>query len=183
MVAPSLTGGNVGNLYIGKGICRFQKAGDVSPTDLGNVTDVTLTADNETLEHFSSRQGIKTKDLVITLSRALTLKFTAEEYTPFNVALQVQGTLNEAAADGPEVEIYGASDISGTFTFEGTNDQGPRMNLTLFNCTINPTGDLGLITDEFGAIEMEANVLPSADAGENLGRTGFIKWTNLPDAS
>ena len=55
--------------------------------DVGNATLVSLAPEEETLEHYSSREGIKTLDLEVTLSRKLKGKFTVDEYDKRNLQL------------------------------------------------------------------------------------------------
>lgn len=177
MVAPTLTSPNVGNLQIGKGIVSFTKDGG-SERDVGNVTEMVVTTDMTTLEHFTSRAGTKAKDLVVVLEKKGTIKLTLEEITAENVALQLLGTVNEAGADGPEVEIFAQNAITGALKFVGTNDVGPRINVELYNVSITPNGDFGLITDEWNNIELTADML-AATSGPNVGKFGRVYWTNV----
>lgn len=178
MPTPTTISPNVGNLQVGKGIVTFQKDGAGAFRDLGNVSDMVITPEVTTLEHFSSREGTKKKDLVITLEQKATVKMTMEEFTPDNFALMVQGTNDEAAMGGPEVEIFGATAISGHLRFVGTNDVGPKITVDLYNVTFNPSGDLNFISDEFNGMEVTADVL-AAQGGANDGKFGVAKFTNM----
>lgn len=174
---PTTLSPNVGNLQVGKGIVSFQKDGTGDFRDLGNVSEMVITPEVETLEHFSSRQGTKKKDLVIVLEQKATVKMTMEEFTPDNLALMLQGTVDEAAVGGPTVEIFGASSISGHLRFVGTNDVGPKITVDLYNVSFNPDGDLNMISDEFNGMEVTADVL-AATSGENEGKFGIAQFTN-----
>jgi hypothetical protein len=177
-MAPTTLSPNVDNLQVGKGIVSFKKTGDSEYRDLGNVSEMVITPEVETLEHFSSRQGTKKKDLVIILEQKAVVKFTMEEYTPDNFSLMVYGTVDEDAVDGPEVEIFGGSSITGALKFVGTNDVGPKITVDLYNVSFAPDGDLALISDEFNGMELTGEVL-AATSGENEGKFGIAKWTNM----
>lgn len=182
MSTPTLTSPNVDNLQVGKGIVSFKKTGDADYRDLGNVSEIVITPEVETLEHFSSREGTKKKDLVIVIEQKASCKITMEEITAGNLALMVYGTVDEAAVGGPEVEIFGGSSITGALKFVGTNDVGPKITVDLYNVSFTPTGDLSLISDEFNNMEVTADVL-AATSGPNVGKFGLAKFTNVEPAS
>jgi len=56
-VSPS-----VENYHIGKGIVSFKETGGSTFVDLGNAPSFVYAPTVEKLEHFSSREGVKTKD-------------------------------------------------------------------------------------------------------------------------
>lgn len=182
MPAPTAIAPNTGNLRVGKGALWFKKTGAIDFVHLGNCTDVVLTPDMETLEHFSSLLGVRTKDLVVILTKQAALSFTMEEFTPFNLSLMSFGTLDEAAVGGTEVEIFANSEVTGEIKFISANDIGPKIDMYLHNVSIRPTGDIALISDEWSSMECEADVLP-AQSGLDVGKFGYFKWTNLAPAS
>jgi hypothetical protein len=47
------------NYYVGKGKISFKPTGAVSFCDIGNVTELETTPNVTTLEHFSSREGVR----------------------------------------------------------------------------------------------------------------------------
>lgn len=55
--------------------------------DLGNATAFTITIDEETLEHLSSREGLKTVDKEVTISRAMSLGWTLDEINHENMGM------------------------------------------------------------------------------------------------
>ena len=171
------TSPNVLNLQVGKGIVSFKRAGDADYRDLGNVTSFAITPENETLEHFSSREGIKKRDVLIVIQQKATVKINMEEFTSKNIALMLYGTVDEDAVGGPEIEIFGTTSVTGALRFVGTNDYGPKMTIDLWNVSFNPTGDLEMISDEWNGMEVTADVLVAAD-GPNVGKFGLVKITN-----
>lgn len=179
MPAPTTTSPNVGNLQVGKGIVSFKKEGDDTFRDLGNVTTFTITPNLTTLDHFTSRAGIQQKDLTIVLQQACTLKLDMEEVTADNLALMLQGSVDEATMGGPTVEIFGGNgNITGELKFVGTNDVGPKCTVDLFNVSFSPTGDIDFISDSWNAMEATADVL-IAPSGPNVGKFGTVQFTNV----
>ena len=173
----SLTSPDVGNLYIGKGIVSFKKAGDVDFRDLGNVPEAELTLEIEELEHFTSRAGTRSKDLVVVLEKGGNVRFVMEEWTPENLLIFFLGTtVDEMAAGGPSFDILASNSIEGEWKFVGTNDVGPNYTVHAHNVRITPTGSINLITEEWGGIEVTAEMLLS----QTTGKFGTVQLTNLP---
>lgn len=183
MPEPTLISPNTGNYRLGKGIVSFKREGSADFVDLGNCTEATITPTVEKLDHFSSRAGIRQKDLSVTLEQGGTLALIMEEFTPHNVAMMVMGDVDEAALGGPEVTIFTNTEIYGELKITATNDIGPRIDWHLYRVSLNPSGEFGAIEqDEWGNMELEGELL-AADGGPNDGKFGVLKWTNLADAS
>lgn len=179
MVA-SLTSPNVGNLRVGKGIVSFMKTGFSEFRDLGAVPEFELSMEAETLDHFSARAGIRSKDFSVVLEQGGNVRFIMEEWTPFNASLFLLGDVDEAAVGGPEVEIFGSDSVEGKMRFVGTNEVGPKMTATFDSVKISPTGSINFIDeDDFGGMEVTAEILRS----EETDSFGMVKWTNIGSES
>jgi hypothetical protein len=172
------TSPDVNNLQVGKGIVSFKKTGASTFRDLGNVTSLIITPNMDTLEHFSSREGVKKKDLTVILSKQATVKLVMEEFTADNLAIMVLGDVDETAVGGPEVEIFSTTAVTGELKFVGTNEIGPQITVDLYNVSFTPSGDLQMISDEFNNMEVTGDVLV-AGSGANAGKFGIAKFTNL----
>jgi hypothetical protein len=182
MTNPTMHSPNVGNLQVGKGIVSFKKTGDSVFRDLGNVTSFVITPDMDTLDHFSSREGVKKKDITIILEKKGTVKLTMEEFTAQNLSIMVLGSFDEDAVGGPEVEIFSSTQVTGELKFVGTNDVGPKITVDLYNVSFSPSGDLEMISDEWNNMEVTADMLVAAD-GANAGKFGLAKFTNVTEVS
>lgn len=96
---------------LGRGACYFGAPLDSStglPTNfrhLGNCTEFQVSMETETLEHQSSREGLKTTDKEVTLSQKMTLSITLDEINFQNLALFLSGESAEllAASENPTV--------------------------------------------------------------------------------
>jgi hypothetical protein len=87
----------VSQYYIGKGIVSFQlmtgvTTPDIAYVDVGNVPVFEFTPNITTLAHFSSRFGVRAKDLEVITEKSATLAITMEEWTYRNLMVAFLGT-------------------------------------------------------------------------------------------
>ena len=73
------TSPSVQNYHIGKGVVTFTETGGSTARDLGNAPDFVYTPKVTKLEHFSSREGVKTKDFTAITEIGATIKLTLDE--------------------------------------------------------------------------------------------------------
>lgn len=99
-MAKNLTGlPNTEDYSLGRGVVY---ASAIDPTtekpdnggwrDLGNATEFTLTIETETLEHQSSRKGLRIIDKEVILSQQMSISFTLDEINDENLAEFMSGT-------------------------------------------------------------------------------------------
>src|SRR5215831_13097245 len=96
MVAPHEHSPNVGNYVVGRGIAYIKLVPpslnpDAAYVDCGNVTEFTFQVKPTRLEHYSSRIGVRKKDLVVVTEVAATLTVTLEEFTARNLGMAILG--------------------------------------------------------------------------------------------
>jgi hypothetical protein len=84
------------NYFIGKGICTIQTTDPTVFNDMGNCPEVEFTPSTDTLDHFSSREGVKTKDKTVVLSKGGELRILMEELTDNNLALLLCGSVDRS---------------------------------------------------------------------------------------
>lgn len=90
--------------------------------DLGNIPNFGFSVDTEKLEHYSSRGGLKAKDLSILSQISPKLTFTADEMNPENIARFMIGDMvkqNQAAATAVTEEF--TADAGGIFFLANRN--------------------------------------------------------------
>jgi len=75
------------NLSFGKAVILFKREGDTGFLDLGNIPECELKVEIEKYEHFSSRFGIKYKDIEKDIQKKLTGTMNPEEYSDENLAM------------------------------------------------------------------------------------------------
>jgi hypothetical protein len=163
---------DVQNYHIGKGIVSFQEAGGSTFVDLGNAPSFVYEPAIEKLEHFSAREGVKTKDFtaVTTVSAKVTMEL--DEITGLNLGFFALGDPDSTVPG--EVTILGLSktEFTGDIKVEGTNDIGQQVD---FQATVSfvPEGSFSFITsaDDFSVLTISAEVQKDATDGS------FGKWT------
>jgi hypothetical protein len=152
------TAPSIANYSLGKGILQFDRFdSDGLPTglaDLGNAPAFSIQPTVETLEHFSSREGIKKKDKTVIVSAGLSVKFTLDEMSAKNLALAMMGT--EA---GGSITLLASTSLEGKLVFTGANEIGPRYLVTLHRVSLKPTAEIPFITDDWAKIEFEGEVM------------------------
>jgi hypothetical protein len=154
------TSPNIQNYHIGKGVVSFKEAGASIFTDLGNAPSFIYTPNVEKKEHFSAREGVKTKDFTAITQISATIKVTLDEITPENLAMFAMGDL---ASDGTITGLT-KTEFTGTLKVVGTNDIGQHIGWT-GDISFVPSGDFSFITDsdDFSTLELEAEVQKASD--------------------
>jgi hypothetical protein len=158
------------NYYVGKGKISFKLTGAATFRDLGNVTELETTPNLTTLEHFSSREGVKKKDKEVVTEKKLTVRLVMDEWTADNLAMALLGDLSVDVNGNSVVDIFSRNSFEGELKYEGTNEIGPQMDINLFKVAFKPGKSLNPISDEWGNIEIEGEALANA-----LGKFGT--WT------
>jgi hypothetical protein len=229
------------NYLLGRGRVYFDRfdSGGLSTgwLDLGNCPDFSVNVSKDTLPHYSSRSGIRTKDLEALRELASSFQFSCEEFSKENLALAVMGEITASnqnsgsasdesvtvkadryvdlayrkitsgtvvvtgsggsptyvegtdyvidyqegmilaksggsIADGTTVLVdydYGAltqsiikalkdSKVVGALKFVGDPDQGPDIVIELWKSNLMPSGDIGLISEEYANFQLQAEV-------------------------
>lgn len=77
--------------------------GDSGWRDLGNCPEFNCNLEVETLEHQSSRQGLKVTDKQVVISQTLNISFSLDEINFQNLALFFSGTSAAAALTNPTI--------------------------------------------------------------------------------
>jgi sorbitol-specific phosphotransferase system component IIA len=155
---------DVQNYHIGKGIVSFQEEGGSIFTDLGNCPSFVYSPAVEKKEHFSSREGIKTKDFTAITQVGATVKFTLDEITATNLAFFALGDVDTTVPGAITIHGLSKTEFTGDIKVVGTNDIGQKVDFTA-TVSFVPTGDFSFITDEddFSVIEIEAEVQKDTD--------------------
>lgn len=162
---------NIGNLSILKGIIKFTPTGGVQ-RDLGEAPEVELTPAIEKLDYNSNRSGVRTKVKSVVLEKSMTLRVVLSEINAENLQMMLIGGEIITNTDGSKsFDIFENSDITGVIEFTGTNDVGSQVDMILPNVSFGPSGSLNVISDEWGQLEFEGEVLASTntDGSTNFG--------------
>lgn len=133
----------------------------------GNTPEFATTASSESLDHFSSESGLKTKDDSVQLSLDRTGKMVCDSISPDNIALFFQGsssTVAQTAQTGLQTDVIGAK--RGRFYQIGVSPSNPAglrnvKNVVVkkgagFTTTVTMLNNYQLDA-ELGRIYIEAN--------------------------
>lgn len=160
MVAPSFSSPNIGNYYVGRGYLSMKLAGDADYVDCGNCTAFEFQAQPTLLNHFSSRVGVRTKDLVVVTELSATLRMSLEEFTARNMAMYMLGDIPPESGNF-EIDMFSNPLFYAAIKFTGTNDVGPKWTFEFPQCTITPAAAIQLISNgsgDWGKIDLQADV-------------------------
>jgi hypothetical protein len=147
-VLPSINSPNVGNLFIGRGYLSMQLQGETSYQDMGNCTSFTMQVAPTLLHHYSSRVGVRKKDLSVVTQLDATLQMTLEEITVRNMATFVLGAPLESGADS--VFLMSQPLFYASLRFSATNVVGAQWNAVFPLVLLSPRNAFQLIAEGSG---------------------------------
>lgn len=154
------------NYFIGKGTLSWTPDGGAA-RDLGNAPEVEVTPNQELLPHYSSRTGIRKKDREVATLQEMSIRIVLDEITPENLQLLLMGddpVVNTAG--NKEFNMFARAELPGSLIFTGTNEVGNQVVVTMPKISFRPSSGLSLISDEWGQIEITAEVLADEVTGE-----------------
>jgi hypothetical protein len=156
------------NYRIGKGIISFKSDGDSLYRDLGNCPSLLYTPNIVSKDHFSSRLGIKTKDLSRITEISAKVKFTMEEIVAENLAFFFLSDVETSTAGYKILRGLSKTTFKGSLKFTGENDAGRQIDW-VGDVSFVPSGDFQFITDsdDYTTITVECDVL--ADVNGDYG--------------
>jgi hypothetical protein len=159
---------NVKNYHIGKGIVSFQETGSATYIDLGNAPLFQYTPTVTKLDHFSARQGVKTKDFTAVSQVGATITMRLDEITGYNLGFFALSHVDEATVGNVILGGLTKTLFTGSIKVVGTNDVGTHIDFTA-NVSFVPAGNFQFITDAdaFSVLEIQAEV--QKDAAGNFG--------------
>jgi hypothetical protein len=167
IVAPSLTMPNVGNLFVGRGYLSAQFQGETSYSDMGNCTSFTMQVNPTLLHHYSSRVGVRKKDLSVVTQLDATLQMSLEELTLRNLAMFVLGAPLASGADS--IFLMSQPLFYAGVRFTATNSVGPEWNAVFPLVLLSPRNALQLIaegTGTWGNMQIQGEVQFDSVSGQ-----------------
>jgi len=183
MVAPHSTSPSIGNYVVGRGIGYVKLvAPSLNPdddyVDVGNITEFTFQVKPTRLEHFSSRVGVRKKDLVVVTELAATLTMVLEEFTARNLGFACLGISGQSPPGTHTVSILSEPLIYAAFKFVSTNIVGPQWTYEFPLCLFTPNKAISLLptgSGSWGSLDFEADVLFDDVVGSfgNITATGI----------
>jgi len=151
---------SVENYVLGRGVlsaAEWSGGAIGSYVDMGNAPTFEVELTLETLEHFSSRSGLKTKDKEVVLQAGYNLNFTLDEKSATNLRLFLLGTQS-----GQDIRGLTALDTEYALKFTSDNPEGPNEVWNFWKAKFKPAGAHGLISDEWATMQFTASGLSDA---------------------
>lgn len=149
---------DIRNYTVGKGKVYFKGADDSEFAAVGNCPEFEFTPEIEKLEHFSSMEGVKTRDRTVVISKKGTLKVSTDEWTIANLARAVLGAATSDSDGRGVIDIFSENAISGEVKFIGTNEVGPRYQWHFLKVDFLPGEAVSPISDEWGVLQLSGEV-------------------------
>src|SRR5262245_39945093 len=159
---------NVRNYHIGKGIVSFKETGSATYIDLGNAPLFQYAPTVTKLDHFSARQGVKTKDFSPVSQVGATITMHLDEITGLNLGFFALCHVDEATSGNVVLGGLTKTNFTGSIKVVGTNDVGTHIDFVA-DVSFIPAGNFSFVTSEdaFSVLEIQAEV--QKDAAGNFG--------------
>ena len=159
---------NVLNYHIGKGIVSFKETGGSTFVDLGNAPSFVYTPSITKLDHFSAREGVKTKDFSAITQVGATIAITLDEITGYNLGFFALAEVDAATTGDITLGGLSKTTFTGTIKVVGTNEIGQQVDF-LGDVSFVPQGDFSFITSEVAFTTLVINAEVQKDEGGNFG--------------
>lgn len=165
------------NYTLGRGQIFFGKFGDdgVTPIGelyLGNTPECSFTIEAETLDHFSSDEGIKEKDESVALSTTRTGAFSTDNISPANLAYFFFGSDDTLDVTGATVTSEAITVTPGYVYQLGATDDVPQGQTALTAVTADTTDNRVTVKDVTDVTTYDEDDDYTIDL--NTGRVGIV---------
>ena len=141
------------NYLVGKGSLYFTPVGGVR-RHMGNVSAMEVNLEVEELDHYSSMEGIRSKDKSVVVEKAGNVRLTLDEWSIPNIALAMLGTVGTDTDGNNVVELFNTDKQVGRLEYEGNNDVGPVFYIDLPSVAFRPDAAFSPISEEWATMEI-----------------------------
>jgi hypothetical protein len=150
---------------LGKGILSIGDwDGTTPPTageyvDVGNCPSFEVEVTEESLDHYSSREGTRKKDKSVIIETGYTATFTLDEMSVKNLQIYLKATLQ-----GSNVLLANTSlEKEYALKFVSNNPAGPDQIWELWRVKLSPNGAFSLIGEEWSTLSFTGEGLADSD--------------------
>lgn len=147
---------------------------------IGNTTEITLTTETDTLDHYDSDHGIRVKDDSVLLEKNTTGTFITDHISPQNIALMLlggDGTVTQAAASAQTATLDPVQ--KGRRYQLGVTPQNPIGVRGISNVSVQASPGGGSSVTLVADVDYKVD----ADTGSILFLTSGLVLTDDPDDS
>jgi hypothetical protein len=152
------TSPNVDNYMVGRGIlyiAAWVGGAAGSYQDVGNCPRFEFEVNEQSNEHYSSRQKSKLLDQEVTIFTGYTLTFTLDEISILNMQTFLRASLGSARV------LYANQDTGKRYAirFISDNEAGPDYKVEFHKCKLTPAGPFSLIGDDWATLSFNGKGL------------------------
>lgn len=115
-------------------------------TDLGNCPSFEVEPKAEKRPHYSSRSGLRTRDLNPVVQLEYDISFDLDELAAVNMQKFFLGSLNTSTY---VISALQSADTEYALRFVADNPLGPNQTYSFWRVTLSPSGPLQLIGDDY----------------------------------
>jgi hypothetical protein len=169
MGQPSPTSPNIFNYAVNRGKVYFKQAGDADYVFVGNCKQATVQVKPTLLDHYSSSEGVQTKDLTVPTRLEGTITCSLEEMTARNIGYALLGIPADSPSGEVSIDMMSNPLFQVGFKFVATNVVGPQWTYECELVTLTPTKALDLIAQgsgDWGTVDLQADVLKGPTTGQ-----------------
>ena len=171
---PPLTTPNTGNYMIGRGVLSIAEwsGGSIgSYQDVGNCPKFEMEVTEQTVEHYSSREGTKLMDAEITIQVGYTVNFSLDEIAIKNLQMFLKAT-------NPTTNVLRANMNTAAryaIKFVTNNAVGPNMKFEFWKVKLTPQGAFSLIGDDIAQVSFTGKGLADS-TGHSTSPYLTVTW-------
>lgn len=154
------------SLYtLGKGIMSMALWEGTTPPetndfyDVGNCPTFEVEVTEESLDHYSSREGTRKKDKSVIIETGYKVTFNLDEMSVKNMQMYLKGTMQ-----GTDVVLGNtALDNEYALKFVSNNPAGPNQTWEFWRIKLSPNGAFSLIGEEWSTLSFSGEGLADSD--------------------
>lgn len=169
----------------------FKPAGEAEFINLGSADAISLEIQLQEQEKYAAVRGVRTlvKRTVTQVNASISM--TLAQMSPFARAasvmataevadvgetIELNGEILEIQAGGHKSGIANNSSIRGELIIRGTNTDGPKAYIRMWDVELRPASARSLTGEDFGSLELTGSAYPVAGKpdGYALGQEGTL---------
>lgn len=135
----------------------------VNWVDLGNAPAMAVSTESDTVDHYDSRGGIRTRDLQVVTARRVGGSFTLDEMSLTTLSIALAGEVTGTGI-GASVEILSLPQLQGQLKLTQAQDVGTRYEYFFGYVKLETAAEIPLIQDQdFAQVEVNFSVNQDAN--------------------
>lgn len=147
--------------YMGKGIVTLELEGGAGgPADIGNVSALSFNVNENIIKQKNYRTPGGGTYAQVNQIESVEVAMTLHDLSPENLAMVTFGTVTDASTTATiEALTSGAKTFKMVFAGVNEANTGKTVTVTAHRVKIGAASNLGLIGDDFGALEVTGELL------------------------